>query len=902
VGKALTRNLLPLQQLTLEGISFFPTARMSRWHASSCKDPSITIQDDTPYCKCCDTLCPLAKLASIRADSPFLSIPKNEPPGQLNLWWPSFVPYAKSAQSLQQSATHMSEHPAVKEAHPQNLETGGRPPRLYDDAAQELKPSAADSSSQLGSQNYSPVYGDTLALDEFRLVCLAAVEDGHDAIIHVSLETYRNHKCPEYETVSYTWGGEDGDSSPCRPIFIGKYWDVLFQTKNCWEMLRFMRPWRGIRMLWVDAICINQQNVTERQQQVAKMGQIYGECSRVAVYLGGDFVDSQLGSFPSRRSLREIGSSSPSPELPEDDQQTKDRPPIGLYEVLQRRYFSRVWVVQELILSPRAVIRVGGVDYFADGMDMISTTASEQGWKWDDTAAPWAQYISRRSFPTPNLLDVLRLTSNSQASDPRDRLFGIIGLLAKESQEPGWDPDYSLSPQHIFIGTFAYFITKKKAIHLFLSAAGFSAPQSSPTWVPDWAPHDLWRKIFTTPTPNAEDVTNFIIQECSEKVAYGFLVTQWQFSQDWSDTVRDRRRWDRNIMVNTDTGALTLNLVHICALLSSPVRIGKYKDLDIFKSSGTHYTIYITTQEAFDSVCKPGEDHVYSLISEEAAVYFVLRESEKPGTYNVVTTTAYLYFSLAENTKLRFPGEIDSLYSEFNKVCGWLNSDIRRPSTDPSDVKPAFNNGWVYFPGAKKIWDLFHAWRELCNEEAGSVSRFEHTFLSCLDPKLRPRIVDGYLELKFSSTAFWDVVDHYAGLEHWQEETGEVKKIQAILWEDGARTIKTIKSPWEWRRGNDDWSVLADKHAYKFGFLSGFFLKSLPDIYLRAPMDIIRDILKSMFAHVQWVKNVLRCDYDYLEQSLRQGVSEKYYDFGSWYHDPYEGLPLEIKIGQVCIA
>ena len=94
-----------------------------------------------------------------------------------------------------------------------------------------------------------------LSSNEFRLVFLT-VAPSAEYPIHLSLETYSYDDRPEYETVSYQWGGENNDSSPCRPIFIGPYWDVLWQSQYCWTMLRFARPRRGTRMIWVDALCM----------------------------------------------------------------------------------------------------------------------------------------------------------------------------------------------------------------------------------------------------------------------------------------------------------------------------------------------------------------------------------------------------------------------------------------------------------------------------------------------------------------------------------------------------------------------------------------------------------------------------------------------------------------------
>lgn len=95
-------------------------------------------------------------------------------------------------------------------------------------------------------------------------MCLNPVEDVNEPI-HASLEVYDDLRYHEYEIVSYTWSGEDGDSSLVQPVYIGTYWDILFQTHNCWEMLRNMRPWKGVRTIWVDAICINQTDMQKRQ-------------------------------------------------------------------------------------------------------------------------------------------------------------------------------------------------------------------------------------------------------------------------------------------------------------------------------------------------------------------------------------------------------------------------------------------------------------------------------------------------------------------------------------------------------------------------------------------------------------------------------------------------------------
>jgi hypothetical protein len=252
----------------------------------------------------------------------------------MNLWWPRSVPYrsSKAGENSTQS---------VAQTH--SKRTVGNGEFSEDDESHSSnKPESAE-------EDYLPIYGPTLGADEFRLVCIPAAEKDEDTIIHVSLEIYNQTNCPEYEAVSYTWGGENGDYALCRPIFVGPYWDVVLQSQNCWDMLRFVRLWRGIRMVWVDALCINQSNVRERGAQVAKMGEIYEQCSRAIVYLGPDLASSTQDRFPSRRLFHEIESDTINAQLP-DSRQFKSAG-LNLWKILKRNYFSRVWVIQELIFS-----------------------------------------------------------------------------------------------------------------------------------------------------------------------------------------------------------------------------------------------------------------------------------------------------------------------------------------------------------------------------------------------------------------------------------------------------------------------------------------------------------------------------------------------------------------------
>lgn len=87
------------------------------------------------------------------------------------------------------------------------------------------------------------------------------------------------HK-PSYEALSYVWGSPD----KTHGIRSGKA--IIPCTVNCHAALRALRHKSKHRLLWVDAICINQDSALEKSAQVRLMGEIYASCTRVVIWLG----------------------------------------------------------------------------------------------------------------------------------------------------------------------------------------------------------------------------------------------------------------------------------------------------------------------------------------------------------------------------------------------------------------------------------------------------------------------------------------------------------------------------------------------------------------------------------------------------------------------------------------
>ncbi|KAK4646904.1 uncharacterized protein QC761_100570 [Podospora bellae-mahoneyi] len=295
---------------------------MSRWHLETCMSPDMVVTGGTHiYCMICNQAPDIDKLVADpdHQDPTAPSIPPDEPYGAYNLSWPPGIPYRRTGQ-------HITREEPVDRNEAEN----------------------SNSSEGLVSNiQVRAAYEKALGPDEFRIICLPSTDDVNTPI-HLMLETYGDERYPEYETVSYTWGGEDEDGTLCKPVFVGPYWDVLLQTKNCWEMLRFLRPRRGYRLVWVDAICINQLDSLERATQVAKMRSIYKNSRRTVVYLGPEISPITTHAHPVRLSAREAVTLSRGGETELIGSGGK----VNLGQLLLCRYFSRIWLFSLLGLVP----------------------------------------------------------------------------------------------------------------------------------------------------------------------------------------------------------------------------------------------------------------------------------------------------------------------------------------------------------------------------------------------------------------------------------------------------------------------------------------------------------------------------------------------------------------------
>lgn len=581
---------------------------MSRWHKDSCHIPNVCLIKGVPRCQACGNSAldasetsSTSRLTSPIPDSLLSDIT------DLGLSWPSCVPWRRDGPIKQ------GDHDGRINELPRDL--------LYEEA-----PCVAGTATN----SLSFLYGRRLGPDEFRLICLDAVADDNSPI-HLTLETYAFNDCPEYETVSYTWASENGDMRTSEPVYIGIYWDMLPQTKNCASLLRYLRPSRGLRLVWIDAICINQQDSREKESQVIKMGDFYRHCSRVVVWLGGDIVDVHSEHHRPRYRFHEI-----------HDKTVEHL----LDQILARRYFNRIWVIQELILSPRSIFPIFNMEFFADRSTPSRLALMNQEWAW---RGPWLQYIHTGEFlEGTDLFQTLGKTWASKATDPRDKIFGVIGLH-NDNKTASLAPDYSLSVYEVYVGTFAYLLANLRHFEVLLNAAGTERQVSLPSWMPDLQQSNWLVKGRLHPSNEEIESVRSNTARVGTQTGNIMIISSDSsyFDYNWKDLNYDDMDdspsvWHDDIFFNSSDASVSMELVHVMKLNSVPVFRYSLTDSDLrgysIRTASCELLLCIGDTSFYRMIgTEPNHLFLSELKGRKGSLLFILREAHRTGYYNLVT-------------------------------------------------------------------------------------------------------------------------------------------------------------------------------------------------------------------------------------------------------------------------
>lgn len=188
-----------------------------------------------------------------------------------------------------------------------------------------------------------------------------------------SLSAHTLADAPDYECLSYVWGTEHSD----RVLWLDQ--QVIAISTNLDKALGRLRHETESRFLWVDFVCINQQDFEERKQQVQLMYRIFCQAKRVIAYLGEEADGSQnVPNF-----LRQIQAAASSPECDteglwsEQDLKILRLPPYQdaawtmLQRFVMRSWFTRVWIMQEALAARNLKFLCG--DWYLPAAPVVQT-------------------------------------------------------------------------------------------------------------------------------------------------------------------------------------------------------------------------------------------------------------------------------------------------------------------------------------------------------------------------------------------------------------------------------------------------------------------------------------------------------------------------------------------------
>jgi hypothetical protein len=359
------------------------------------------------------------------------------------------------------------------------------------------------------------------------------------------------NEAPPFDALSYTWG----NPYPHFSTEWSKFQAIDKEYPNtCDEKAFFVRanlrhalnvlsqPQSGIgfprqRYIWIDSICVNQKDNTEKNAQVLLMADIYQMARGVLVWIGGvdEFSDD---AFSALKQLSGMPSNAHQLITTEDWWNQEDafrsklgiQPPsldqwLSLVAFFNRQFFKRAWVVQEIVLSKRAEILCGSSAVPFNQVSTLVSFLTKTGWyehlhtgKLRNTKARRvasrkyhglldtdtdfgmaAMYLEQNKTNIelrgkPPLRYILQTHRHTEAADSRDKIFAFLGLGRVDrapftAYKAEMVPDYDLCDVDVYTRITKAFHRSYGDLRMLehVQIESLTAIKSLPSWVPDFS-------------------------------------------------------------------------------------------------------------------------------------------------------------------------------------------------------------------------------------------------------------------------------------------------------------------------------------------------------------------------------------------------------------------------------
>ena len=322
-------------------------------------------------------------------------------------------------------------------------------------------------------------------------------------------DTKRGWVADDDGTKMVMWSGTSGEQRARHPNEMPD----INPSRSFWT--GWAAPIR--RYIWIDAICINQADLEERSQQVKLMGVVYRMAKRVLVWLGHEDALTKAAiesiyllykqAWEATDGLNDLygmvfgegngWTLTQHSELPLPDNCNW----AALCEFYSARWFERLWIIQEVTLAHRTICYRG--PYIVDGQAMFVAATWMRYRRYEDerycgrpikgidSAALLCDYLEAGEQSLFSLLDA---SMRSKSSDPKDKVFGMLGLMSSEVST-SLNPDYLRSLKDIYAEATVACIRERKKPCILSLAQAVVPPEKSRSpggdW-PSWVPHYDW--------------------------------------------------------------------------------------------------------------------------------------------------------------------------------------------------------------------------------------------------------------------------------------------------------------------------------------------------------------------------------------------------------------------------
>lgn len=328
---------------------------------------------------------------------------------------------------------------------------------------------------------------------------------------------------------------------------------------------------------------INQPNLLERGYQVTQMRKIYESAKIVLAWLGPDTQDHQaviaIGSIRrisaflchklgvSISDLRSISNvyqelvlkNRAGLPVPSECEFSTDATWKSLIWFYSHRYFTRVWVIQEISANKERLVHCGRETIEWERIDLVAgyiimEPAFSKGFGFTNTYCWWVTAMTELTRNRKNWLSKLYLAPTYSCLDARDVIYGLRGLMEVSNGGELLSPDYSKSALTVYRDAVEAAILNFQNTDVFTYTTGGSMP----SWIPQWNQPMLFRNPFrfgkalpwkpagaTTPVWNV-DKDSYIIS------LTGFLVGSIKFFASYSES------FFSNAMIQSEEGRSTL--------------------------------------------------------------------------------------------------------------------------------------------------------------------------------------------------------------------------------------------------------------------------------------------------------------------------------------------------------